>query len=238
MKNPFAKVTLVAAIVLAGCAAKPPVPDWQINSKSASDRFIAAYLTGNTRLEAFEFERARREVSSTGRLDLLARLELLRCAARAASAVFEPCTAFEVLRADASAEDRAYGDYLRGQVSPASVPLLPASQRPVASALAGSAAGTIQLTGIDDPLARLVAAGVLLQQGQANPSVIQQAVDTASSQGWRRPLLAWLGMQLQRAEQAPGGAGAEQAVQLKRRIALVQVAPADNSASAPSPKAP
>ena len=41
---------------------------------------------------------------------------------------------------------------------------------------------------------RLVAAGVLLQTGRADPGVIAQAVDTASAQGWRRPLLAWLGV--------------------------------------------
>jgi hypothetical protein len=48
--------------------------------------------------------------------------------------------------------------------------------------------------------------------------VIEQAVNTASSQGWRRPLLAWLRVQLQRAQ----AAGAEQeAARIQRRIELV-----------------
>ena len=59
----------------------------------------------------------------------------------------------------------------------------------------------------------------LLQTGQANPATVAQAADTASSQGWRRPLLAWLGVQLQRATQA--GQTAEVA-HLSRRIELVQ----------------
>ena len=60
-----------------------------------------------------------------------------------------------------------------------------------------------------------MAAGVLLRAGRANPEVIALAVDTASSQGWRRPLLAWLNLQVQHAEQAGATAEAER---LRRRI--------------------
>jgi hypothetical protein len=215
---------MALSAVLAGCSSKPPTPEWQLNAKSASDRFVAAYLVGNARLENFEFDRARRELSSTGRLDLLARLELLRCAARVASAVFAPCEGFDPLRSDGTAEDRAYADYLRAQV-PGNASLLPPSQRAVAAALQGAGEPSAQLAAVKDPLARLVAAGVLLQRGQASPAVLQQAVDAASSQGWRRPLLAWLGMQLQRAEQAPGDAAAEAAAEIRRRIAVVQGTP-------------
>jgi hypothetical protein len=42
-------------------------------------------------------------------------------------------------------------------------------------------------------------------------------MDTASAQGWRRPLLAWLNVQAQRAEQ---GGDSEEAARLRRRIAL------------------
>jgi hypothetical protein len=64
-----------------------------------------------------------------------------------------------------------------------------------------------------------VAAGVLLQSGRSSPGVLQSAVDTASAQGWRRPLVAWLGVQLARAERA---GAQDEAQRLRRRIALVQ----------------
>jgi hypothetical protein len=70
-----------------------------------------------------------------------------------------------------------------------------------------------------DPLSQLVAAGVLLQTGKANPAVIAQAIDTASAQGWRRPLLAWLGVQAQRAEQ---GGDLDEAARLRRRMDITQ----------------
>ena len=106
------------------------------------------------------------------------------------------------LRPDVSAAERAYADYLSNRVQPQDIALLPAQHRPIAaSGLSGDAAVTA-LQAIDDPLARLIAASVLFQGGRANPAAIALAVETASDQGWRRPLLAWLGVQLALAEKS------------------------------------
>jgi hypothetical protein len=105
-----------------------------------------------------------------------------------------------------------------------SIALLPAAQQPVAAALAAGAApaATAAVQAIDDPLSRLIAVAVLLRAGQASPATIELASDTASAQGWRRPLLAWLKVQALRAQQG-GDAAALQALQ--RRIALVEGTP-------------
>ncbi|HNO42090.1 MAG TPA: hypothetical protein PKJ12_05790, partial [Ottowia sp.] len=80
------------------------------------------------------------------------------------------------------------------------------------------AAGSQAVAAIDEPLARLIAAGVLLRQGRASPALVAQAVGTASEQGWRRPLLAWLGVQARLAEQA---GQTEEAARIHRRMDLV-----------------
>jgi len=195
------------ALLFAACSSTPPPPDWQSNSKTAIERSVAAYLNGDERIEALEFDRARSEVARTGRFDLVARIELLRCAGRVASLVFEPCAGFEALRDQADPAERAYADYLAGRAAPPQdLALLPEAQR-----------GGVPKD-IADPLARLVAIGVRFETGRADPAAIQLAVDTASAQGWRRPLLAWLGVQLKRAE--AGGAD-DEARRLRRRIELV-----------------
>ena len=102
-------------------------------------------------------------------------------------------------------------------MQPQDIALLPEQYRRVATAGLGSDAALTALKDVADPLSRLVATGVLLQGGRANPAAIALAVDTASAQGWRRPLLAWLGVQLALAEKAGDQASAEQ---LRRRIAL------------------
>ena len=227
--NVMMKTSISSALVfvLAACSSTPKAPDWQLEAKGSMERSVAAYLEGNARIDAAELARARSQLSRTGRADLLGTAELLHCATRVASLVFEPCAGFERLRVDATPEQVAYASYLRGQAQPQDMALLPAPQR----ALATGGAGT---PGAADPLSRLVAAGVLLQTGQVTPAVITQAIDTASSQGWRRPLLAWLGVQAQRAEQ---GGDMEAAARLKRRIAITQ-GQAQGTAPAPilSPK--
>jgi hypothetical protein len=210
MTRTLTALALVA--VLAACSSTPPPPDWQMNARGALDAFTTAYMTGNTRVEAAEFTRARSALTATGQPALVARAELMRCAVQVASLVLQPCDGFEPLRQDAPEPERAYAAYLAGQAQPSDAALLPADQR---AALAGGAGA---LKGIADPLSRLVAAGVLMRTGRANPEVMALAVDTASAQGWRRALLAWLGLQAQRAEAA---GATEEAARIRRRMALV-----------------
>ncbi len=208
----------VAALALAGCASGPLAPDWQTNAKSALERAVGAYLKGEARVAQIEFDRARREVARTGRVDLAARVELAACAARVASLAFDACDGFEALRADAAAAERAYADYLAARAQPQDAALLPPQHRGFAASLGGDGADAA-LRAIEDPLARLVAAGVVLRANRATPTTIALAIETASAQGWRRPLLAWLNVQLARAEKAGDRAEAER---LRRRIGLVQ----------------
>jgi hypothetical protein len=217
----LAPAIAAAGVLLAACTSAPPPPDWQLNARQAIEAAVTAYLEGNARVETAESARARSEIARTGRTDLLARAELMRCAARVASLVFEPCAGFEALRADAAPAELAYADFLAARIAPQDIALLPEAQRAVAAATSDAAAADA-LKAIDDPLSRLIAAGVLFESGRASPAVLQVAVDTASSQGWRRPLLAWLNVQLQRAEKAGAHAEAER---LRRRIAVVQGPP-------------
>ncbi|MBK0391698.1 hypothetical protein [Ramlibacter algicola] len=198
------------AVLLAGCGNKPVAPDWQVEAHGALERYEQAYLAGASRAADAEFRRARDALAATGQPTLVARAELTRCALQVATLAFEPCTGFEPLQADAAAPERAYAAYLAGQQAPADQ--LPAHHRAVAAR--GDAAAVAEIA---DPLARLVAAGVVMRSGRGTPQLLQVAADTASAQGWRRALLAWLGAQLKLAEQAGDTEGA---LRLRRRIAL------------------
>lgn len=212
-------VAAVAVLTLAACSNTPPAPDWQMNAKASAERATQAWLTGDQRVEAAEFARARREVASTGQPALAARAELLRCAGRVAALVVEPCAGFEALAADATRADQAYARYLAGRSTAADAALLPEAHRALA---AGSDAPDTALAAITDPLSRLVAAGALFQRSQATPGVIALAVDTASAQGWRRPLLAWLKVQQSRAQAA---GASDDVARIQRRIDLVAPPP-------------
>ena len=184
-------IALAAAALLAGCAGGPPPPDWQLNARGALEQFERHYLAGDTQLAEREFGYARAEIARTGRGDLLARAELVRCAARTASLEFDDCPGFQALRAEAGAEELAYAEYIAGR---------------------GARAAT------QGPLSRLVAAGVQLRTAKITPEGIANAVEIASLQGWRRPLLAWLSVQARRAEEA---GDQESAAHIRRRIELI-----------------
>ena len=206
-------------LLLAACSSQPPAPAWQMDSHGASQRALEAYLSGNQRVATLEWQHARQAIARTGQPARMARLELLQCAAQTASAMPWDCPRFEALRTDAAGPERAYAAYLAGQtLDPVQAALLPPAQQALALATtdAAAAAHVLQLS---DPLARLVAARVLLRRSQASPAVVQAAVDTASQQGWRRPLLAWLGVQRQWAEQ---GGQPDVAARIRRRMDLVE----------------
>lgn len=215
----------VLASLLAACASGPPPPDWQLDAHGAMQRATTAYLSGDARVEALEFERARMQTQRTGRADLLARVELARCATRVASLVFESCAGYAPLHTDASAAEQAYARYLEANLQAADIDRLPPQHRATAQALLAKRSGAAQaaqLQDIADPLARLVAAGVLLRAGLAHPASLEIASETASQQGWRRPLLAWLQAQETLAQQA---GASDAAAGLRRRIDLLTPRP-------------
>lgn len=209
------RITLIGllAAALAGCASKPATPEWKSNAADALKGYSDAYLRGNTSIAETEFARARAAIASTGRPDLVAHAELVRCATRVASLEYDACPGFAALAQDATAAERAYAAYLAGRWDEVDLALLPEQHR----ALARGRQGKAMLSTIQDPLSRLVAAGVLMQTGQITPDDVALATETASGQGWRRPLLMWLGVARKRAETAGDKAEAER---IQRRIDL------------------
>lgn len=205
------KLIFIVPALLAACGSKPLPPDWQANSFSSIQQSTTRYLKGETEVAETEFARARREAASTGKPSEVAQLELVRCAARVASLDVGPCTGFDALAQDATPAQHAYAAYITGRWQGLDVSALPEQHRKV---VATGAIGEMA-----DPLSTLVAAGALFQANRINPTDISRAAETASNQGWRRPVLAWLGILHKRAEAAGDANGA---AQLRRRINLAE----------------
>ncbi len=221
---------LAATLLLLACASGPPPPEWQSQSFAALKSYTAAYLSGNTRVADLEFERAKTEIARTGRPDLMARIELLRCATQVASLVMTRCAGFEALAQDAATTEQAYASFIAGRWTTLQAAQLPAHYRALVAQSqtratqadkpeqGENAPNQNELQQIEDPLARLVAAGALIQRQPLTSVDLDLAIETAASQGWRRPLLAWLGVQLMR-QQTLGNAATAAGIQ--RRIDVV-----------------
>src|SRR5262249_1487397 len=105
--------SLALTLLLASCGGTLP-PQWQSDAVQAMAAFQRACLTGDSERAEVEFKELRKQLSSTGRAELVARAELVRCAARSASLEFDDCPGFLALKDEAGAENRRYADYLLG----------------------------------------------------------------------------------------------------------------------------
>ena len=209
-------VTAMVCALLTGCSSTPPPPDWKMNAVSLLEHYQARWLEGNTKAADLALDKSRSEIAKTGRLDLLARLELAACGSRIAALEFTPCDKHVALATEASPADQSYAQFLDGQWRNLDSTRLPAHYTRLVSAKDDAAANQAAQD-IKDPLARLIAAGLLLKQSRATPQTLTTAIDTASERGWQRPLLMWLKIEQQRAQNAGDQKSAHS---LQRRIEL------------------
>lgn len=182
---------LLITLLLSACGGSPPAPDWKKDSISLIGKYSKAELKGENKLAERYFEQALDAAGSAGKLEETARLNLIRCATRQASLVLEPCAAYQsIAKHSPNAEDEAYHRFITGQWEKVDSSKLPAQYRDFFSSQ--DAARHAALTKISDPLSRLIAISVAIQRKQADDVTLTLAADTASEQGWRKPLLVYL----------------------------------------------
>lgn len=205
-------------LMLTACGGSPPAPDWKNDSISLIAKYGKAELKGQNTLAERYFEQALAASGSAARLEETARLHLIRCATRQASLTFEPCTGYLALAKFASAEDEAYHRFLAGQWDGLDGGRLPSQYRDfLASRDVAKSPAALQK--ISDPLSRLIAISIAVMRKQADDATLNLAAETASEQGWRKPLLVYLKLLESRAVQKQDEATLEK---LRTRIRLLE----------------
>jgi hypothetical protein len=207
------------ALLLSACASGPKTPDWKQDSVSLIERYKKAELKGQNTLAERYFQQALAAAGSAARIEETARLHLVRCAARQASLGFEACSGYlDYAKLSANAEDEAYHQFLGGEWAQLDPARLPPQYRDFA-ANRDPAKNFGQLQKISDPLSRLIAISVAIRRKQADDATLDLAADTASEQGWCKPLLVYLKLLETRAAERGDSAGREK---LRARIKLVE----------------
>jgi hypothetical protein len=190
-------LVLPAVLLLVACGGSKPIRDWVNISHSQMETFKTHALTGRTATAELHFGKAVEEIKKSGNVDLLAKAYLVKMAIQVAL-LEEPKTE-HFLRADAVesfAENKSYYYFLTGQFDRVTEKVLPAAYRPLQNALRnGQAAAEIskRIETIDDPLSRLIAAGVITRRGNPDEATLQAAVGAASEQGWKAAVIVYLG---------------------------------------------
>jgi hypothetical protein len=214
-------LALACLILLAACGSGgPPPPDWKTDSSDLIVRYQKYALQGDNTLAERYFQQAVSATGGAGRVAETARLWLVRCATRRAMLIDDPCAEYaDLARVAPDPSDQAYYRFVSLQWEGLDVSRLPPQHQDLLRAPPGRRAEI--LGRIDDPLARLLDASLLVMRREADATTLALATETASSQGWRQPLLTFL--KLQQKQAAAQGNAAELA-RLDQRIQLVEKA--------------
>lgn len=216
MKSWFA---LACLILLGACGSGgPPPPDWKTDAADLIERYKKHALLGENSLAEPYFQQAVAATGGAGRVADTARLWLVRCATRRAMLIDDVCGEYvELASSEPNAADQAYYRFLTLGWETLDAARLPRQHRDLVRASPAARPGL--LARIDDPLARLLDAGLLVMRQEADAGTLALAVETASLQGWRQPLLTYLKLQ---EKQAAAQNDAREQARLAQRIRLVE----------------
>ncbi|MCE5265792.1 MAG: hypothetical protein LLG97_19970 [Deltaproteobacteria bacterium] len=184
----------IMLLVFAACGSTP-APVWIAAGHKQIESFKEDFLTGRSpAITETHFRNALDEIKKGGDLDLLGKAWLTRMALQ--TAVLAEMDPGEYPRIEAAQSVPANDNYYRFLKGDSSVnaALLPEHYRPFWMGLRSSdaAKASAAIAAIDDPLSRLIAAGLAVRQRLESEAICRTAVETAAEKGWKRALLSWL----------------------------------------------
>ncbi len=189
-------------LVIGGCTPQPLPNRWQYQSTNGYKNFERYYLEDKTLYAAVEFDRARAYASQSADLTTLARIELSRCALKAG--MLEPFECKEYVLLDPLVADReleAYHAFLSRSITQEWVSSLPPQYREIASLYVKGEFKEADRTllAIEPLTSRLIAASVMAEK--LDDATIEQIVADASYHGYKRAVIVWLGLLIERTKE-------------------------------------
>ena len=188
-------VLLMMVLLVSACGQSAVLPDWQENGYRHLENYKTYFLSGREDASEPHFLKAVREIAAGNDMNLLSLAYLTKFGLHtAALESFETTEFARLYRQDPLPANMAYCHFLKGNFSAVDPGLLPARYADVLKAVSTKdpALAVRAMTAIEDPLSRLIACGVWVRYLPYDEQILQIAVATASANGWKRPLWAYL----------------------------------------------
>jgi hypothetical protein len=188
-------ILLIIVISFSGCGGSKKTPGWVDNSYNQLENYKENYLSGKDRIAELQFNKAVDEIKKSGNLEILGRAYLTKYAVHVAVLeVFDEKEYLSIESLEAIPQNRTFYNFLKGSFDKVDESLLPKQYNEVLKVFRK---GTFEdaaheISKMEDPLPKLIAAGLLIQKNIRNEAVLKIAIDTAAQNGWKKALLAYL----------------------------------------------
>lgn len=185
---------MVVFLCLGGCASKA-IPQWQTASFNHMETFKQYYLAGDEKNAERYFSKAIAEIKTSGRMDILAKGYLTKYAVQAAT--LDVISGTEFLEINNVCPDRInmnFYTFLTGNFDTVDNEILPPRYKHFILTFQDGTLDDLNhdITQIKDPLSRLVTVGLTIKHRRYNEATLKIALNTASVEGWKRALVAYL----------------------------------------------
>lgn len=209
------------SILVFGCGSKP-VPDWKNVSYYQLESYKKSYLIGKTKIAELHFSKAIEEIKKSGDLKVMAMTYLTKYAVNVA--VLEDFDDRDYLQIESVQQDtksRNFYNFLKGAFDQVDERLLPGEYGDFLKTLRQGREGDMkrEIVNIKDPLSKLIVTGLLVRHHRCPEMILKAAADTASENGWKKALVAYL-EKLQSFYEAEKEM--EKAANVQRRIQLIK----------------
>lgn len=188
-------LSLILALLICACGAAMPVPAWKDHAYRQLDDYKTSFLTGREESTEPHFVKAQREIAAGNDLSILTIAYLTKYSLHTASLEsFDSSEFAKLYSLEPNAADMAYCHFLKGNFSAVDAKVLPSRYTGVLKAASGRdlTMAALEIAAIDDPLSRLIACGVWVSYLPSDETILRIGISTASANGWRRPLWAYL----------------------------------------------
>jgi hypothetical protein len=188
-------ILLIFITSLFGCGGSKQIPDWINASFNNLENYKKNYLIGKDRIAELQFNKAIDEIKKSGNLEILGRAYLTKYAVHIA--VLEVFDDTEYLKIDAlqpALQNRTFYNFLKGSFDKIDESLLPRQYDNVLKIFRKGQPedAAKEISKMEDPLSRLIVAGLFVQKYNYDEGILKVAIDTASQNGWKKALLVYL----------------------------------------------
>jgi len=211
----------LCAFFLVGCGAKP-IPEWKNVSFNQLESYKKNYLIGKVKIAELHFHKAIEEIKKSGDLEILSTAYLTKYAVNVA--VLEDFDESDYLQIESVQQDpksKNFYNFLKGLFDKVDERLLPREYRGFLKTFRYGMERDMEreIVSIEDPLSKLIAAGLLVRYYRYSEAILEAAAGTASKNGWKKAHVAYL-EKLKSFYEAEKEM--EKAANIQRKIQLIQ----------------